>query len=108
MSAGHRAVAGAAGPPNPSREPRGEPMTDHADVREFLRQMADEVPSSPVEPRPAVRRAKRRLARTLSAVTLVVAAIAVGSVVGIGRLTAAPPSVPAHPGPSVLPTYHHN
>jgi WD40-like Beta Propeller Repeat len=83
-------------------------MTDHTDVREFLRQMADEVPSSPVEPRPAVRRAKRRLVRTLSAATLFVAAIAAGTAVGIGRLTAAPPSVPAHPAPSVLPAYHHN
>jgi hypothetical protein len=83
-------------------------MTDHTDVREFLRQMADEVPLSPVEPRPAVRRAKRRLVRTLSAATLVVAGIAAGSAVGIGRLTAAPPPVPVHPGPSVLPAYHHN
>jgi Tol biopolymer transport system component len=83
-------------------------MTDRTDVREFLRQMADEVPLSPVEPRPAVRRAKRRLVRTLGAATLVVAAIAAGSAVGIGRLTAAPPPVPVHPGPSVLPAYHHN
>jgi WD40-like Beta Propeller Repeat len=83
-------------------------MTDHTDVRDFLRQMADEVPPSPVEPRPAVRRAKRRLVRTLSVATLVLAALVAGSAVGIGRLTAAPPSVPAHPRPSFLPTYHHN
>jgi Tol biopolymer transport system component len=83
-------------------------MTEPTDVREFLRTVADEVAFVPVEPRPAIRRAKRRLMRTLTVATLVVAAIAVGSVVGIGRLTAAPPSLPAHPGPSVLPTYHHN
>ena len=83
-------------------------MTNPTDVREFLRQMADEVPLSPVEPRPAVRRAKRRLVRTLSAATLVLAAIVAGSAVGIGRLTAAPPPVPVHPGPSFLPAYHHN
>jgi Tol biopolymer transport system component len=83
-------------------------MTEHTDIREFLREMADEVPPSPVEPRPAVRRAKRRLVRTLTAATLAVAAIATGSAVGIGRLTAAPPSVPAHPAPSFLPAYHHN
>ncbi len=75
-------------------------MTDDTDVREFLHQMADEVPLSPVDPRPAVRRAKRRLVRTLSVATLVLAALVAGSAVGIGRLTAAPPSVPAHPGPT--------
>lgn len=78
-------------------------MTSPTGVREFLRQMADEVPLDPVEARPAVRRAKRRLVKTIIVSVVAVAALAAGTVVGVERLIAAPPLRPAHHGPN-----HHN
>ena len=78
-------------------------MSDEPVVREMLEQAAREVVIVPVDPEPLVRRARRRLARTV-AVLLAGTAVAIGVAVGsAGLLRAAPPSVPAVPGPTITP-----
>jgi len=78
-------------------------MKDESIVRDVLEQMAREVVIAPVDPRPLVRRARRRLARTVT-VWVAGAAVAIALVVGgTGLLRAAPPTVPTVPRPSLAP-----
>jgi Tol biopolymer transport system component len=78
-------------------------MKDESRVRDVLERMAREVIIVPVDPEPLVRRARRRLARTLT-VGVAGAAVVVALAVGIaGLLRAAPPMVPAVPRPSLTP-----
>ena len=61
-------------------------MTDQTDIREFLHRMADETGFAPVEPRPVIRKARRRLSRTVGATLLTVGALVAGGMVGADRL----------------------
>jgi WD40-like Beta Propeller Repeat len=71
-------------------------MTDQTDIREFLQRMADETGFAPVEPRPVVRQARRRLALTVAGTLFTVGALVAGAVFGANQLiTADRPQVPA-------------
>ncbi len=72
-------------------------MIDERDVREMLRRRADAISSLPTDPPAALRRARRRIVLTLGATLAAVAALIVGTVVGVDRLTVAPPPRPATP-----------
>ncbi|MBI2238755.1 MAG: hypothetical protein HYU54_09575 [Actinobacteria bacterium] len=72
-------------------------MIDERDVREMLRRRADAISSLPTDPPAALRRARRRIVLTLGATLATVAALIVGTVVGVDRLTVAPPPRPATP-----------
>jgi hypothetical protein len=61
-------------------------MTDQTDIREFLHRMADETGFAPVEPRPVVRKARRRLSLTVGGTLLAVGALVAGGMVGADRL----------------------
>jgi Tol biopolymer transport system component len=72
--------------------------TDH-DVRELLERMASEPAISPVDPEPILRRAHRRLARTLVLGFACVALLA-GVAIGGANLVLSSPTVPATPSPT--------
>jgi Tol biopolymer transport system component len=78
-------------------------MTDQTDVRRFLQSMADEARFHPVDAHSVVRRARRRLAVTLSGTLLAVGALVAGSVMGANWLTSAPAPKPANEPPAVTP-----
>jgi Tol biopolymer transport system component len=70
------------------------------DVRDLLARVADEVPATPLDPEPLLRRGYGRMARTAVAVALAAAAIAVATVAGFDAIRSAP--IPAdRPTPSV-------
>jgi Tol biopolymer transport system component len=77
-------------------------------IRELLRDRAEDVPAHWDMPAHTQVRARRRIAFTMGATALTVATLVVGTVVGVRQLTAAPPPVPAMPGPSLVPVTHHN
>jgi WD40 repeat protein len=60
---------------------------NETDVRDFLHRMADEAGSDPVDPRPVVRRARRRAAFTAAGTLLTIGALVAGGIVGANRLT---------------------
>jgi hypothetical protein len=62
-------------------------MTDQTDVREFLQRMANEADFAPVEPGPVVRKARRRLARTVGGMLLTAGALVAGALVAANGLT---------------------
>jgi hypothetical protein len=69
------------------------------DVRKLLARVADEVPATPVDPEPLLRRGYRRMARTAFAGALGIACAIVVAVGGIGLIrSSAPTSMPAHRG----------
>ena len=72
--------------------------TDH-DVRELLERMAREPAIGPVEPEPILRRAHRRLARTVVLGFACVALLA-GVAIGGANLVLSSPTVPATPNPN--------
>jgi dipeptidyl aminopeptidase/acylaminoacyl peptidase len=61
-------------------------MTDQTDIREFLHRMADETGFAPVEPRPVVRKARRRLFLSVGGTLLTVGALVAGGMVAADRL----------------------
>jgi hypothetical protein len=61
-------------------------MTDQTDVREFLHRMADEAGFAPVEPGPVVRKARRRLARTVGGTLLMAGVLVAGALVAANGL----------------------
>ena len=61
-------------------------MTDQTDIREFLHRMADETGFAPVQPRPVVLKARRRLSLTVVGTLLTVGALVAGGMVGADRL----------------------
>jgi hypothetical protein len=65
------------------------------EVREALRATADRVPLTFDAPAEVLRRARRRMARTLGAAILTVVLLAGGAVAGVRAFTAVPPSRPA-------------
>jgi Tol biopolymer transport system component len=75
--------------------------TDH-DVREFLDRMAREPVIGPVEPEPILRRAHRRLARTVVLGFACVALLA-GAAIGGANLVLSSPTVPATPNGDLPP-----
>jgi WD40 repeat protein len=70
---------------------------NETDVRDFLHRMADEAGSDPVDPRPVVRKARRRAAFTVAGTLLTIGALVAGGIVGANRLTTdeAAPEKPA-------------
>jgi len=84
-------------------------MTDD-DIRGFLETMASETDLSSVAPALVIRRARRRLARTIALGALAITLAVIGGVAGVRSLTAAPAPV-VHPGPTVsssTPRLPHN
>ena len=75
-------------------------------IRGLLRDRAEDVPARLDMPGRAQTRARRRMAFTMGAMTLAVAALVVGTVVGVRQLAA--PDVPAKPHPTLVPITHHN
>jgi hypothetical protein len=74
-------------------------MTDQTDVREFLHRMANEAGFAPVEPGPVVRKARRRLARTVGGTLLVAGALVAGALVAAnGLMNAARTQMPQPAG----------
>ena len=61
-------------------------MTDQTDVREFLHRMANEAGFAPVEPGPVVRKARRRMARTVGGTLLTAGALVAGTLVAADGL----------------------
>jgi hypothetical protein len=61
-------------------------MTDQTDVREFLHRMANEAGFAPVEPGTVVRKARRRLARTVGGTLLMAGALVAGALVAANGL----------------------
>jgi len=77
------------------------------DVRELLFRVADEVPATPVDPEPLLRRGYRRMARTAVAGALGIACAIAFVVGGIGLIrSSAPTTIPADEGrgPTESPT----
>ena len=72
--------------------------TDH-DIRDLLERMAHEPAIGPVDPEPIVRRAHRRLARTVVLGFACVALLA-GAAIGGANLVLSSPTVPATPNPT--------
>jgi hypothetical protein len=73
-------------------------MTD-TDVRDLLSRVADEVPATPVDPEPLLRRGYRRMARTAVAGALGIACAIVLVVGGVGLIrSSAPTTIPADRG----------
>ena len=71
------------------------------DVRDLLARVSDEVPATPVDPEPLLRRGYRRMARTAVAGALGIACAIVVAVGGVGLIrSSAPTSMPADEGPS--------
>src|SRR5438105_7026317 len=74
-------------------------------LRELLQGEADRVPSPREVPHQILRRARRRVAVTITGGFVVAAAIAVGSYTGVQALTGSRALQPGHtPSPSVSPT----
>lgn len=83
-------------------------MTDQTDVREFLHRMANEAGFAPVEPGPVVRKARRRLARTVGGTLLMAGALVAGALVAAnGLMNAARTQLP-QPGGQPTPTTTEN
>jgi WD40 repeat protein len=75
------------------------------DVRDLLVRVADEVPATPLDPEPLLRRGYGRMARTAVAVALAAAAIAVATVAGFDAIRSAPiPADRPTPSPGILRT----
>jgi Tol biopolymer transport system component len=75
------------------------------DVRDLLARVADEVPATPLDPEPLLRRGYGRMARTAVAVALAAAAIAVATVAGFDAIRSAPiPADRPTPSPGILRT----
>jgi Tol biopolymer transport system component len=73
------------------------------DVRDLLARVADEVPATPLDPEPLLRRGYGRMARTAVAVALAAVAIAVATVAGFDAIRSVP--IPADlptPSPGIL------
>jgi hypothetical protein len=69
------------------------------DVRDLLARVADEVPATPVDPEPLLRRGYRRMARTAVAGALGIACAIVLVVGGVGLISSgAPTTIPAGEG----------
>jgi hypothetical protein len=78
-------------------------MKDQTDIREFLHRMADETGFTPVEPRPVVRKARRRLVLSAGGTLLTVAALVAGALVGANRLMTADRTPRPAEDPTVAP-----
>jgi hypothetical protein len=76
------------------------------DVRDLLARIADEVPATPVDPEPLLRRGYRRMARTAVAGAVGIACAIVVAVGGVGQIrSSGPTTIPADEGqPSRPPT----
>jgi Tol biopolymer transport system component len=70
-------------------------MIDEQDVRDMMRRRAEAIPAAPVDTPSALRRARRRRARTLAVGALTAAGLIVGAVVGVAQITAMPHLTPA-------------
>jgi hypothetical protein len=69
------------------------------DVRDLLERVADEVPATPVDPEPLLRRGYRRMARTAVVGALGIACAVVAVVGGVGLIrSSAPTTMPADQG----------
>jgi hypothetical protein len=73
-------------------------MTDQTDVREFLHRMANEAGFAPVEPGPVVRKARRRLARTVGGTLFMAGALVAGALVAANGLMNAARTQMPQPG----------
>jgi len=75
------------------------------DVRDLLARVADEVPATPVDPEPLLRRGYRRMARTAVAGALGIACAIALVVGGVGLIrSSAPTTIPAGEGQPTEPT----
>jgi hypothetical protein len=83
-------------------------MTDQTDVREFLHRMADEAGFAPVEPDPVVRKARRRLARTVGGTLFMAGALVAGALVAANGLMNAARTQMPQPGGQPTPTTTEN
>jgi hypothetical protein len=83
-------------------------MTDQTDVREFLHRMANEAGFAPVEPRSVVRKARRRLARTVGGTLLMAGALVAGGLVAASGLMNAARTQMPQPGGQPTPTTTEN
>jgi hypothetical protein len=83
-------------------------MTDQTDVREFLHRMANEAGFAPVEPGPVVRKARRRLARTVGGTLLTAGALVAGALVAADGLMSAARTQMPQPGGQPTPTTTEN
>ncbi len=83
-------------------------MTDQTDVREFLHRMANEAGFAPVEPGPVVRKARRRLARTVGGTLLMAGALVGGTLVAANGLMNAARTQMPQPGGQPAPTTTEN
>src|SRR5262249_20253318 len=70
------------------------------ELRELLHEMADEADPPSIDPRPAVRRARRRLARSAVVGLLAAALVAFGTFAGVRALQRSGVPIPTHPIPS--------
>jgi hypothetical protein len=74
------------------------------DVRDLLARVADEVPATPVDPEPLLRRGYRRMARTAVAGALGIACAIVLGVGGVGLIrSSAPTTIPGDEGQPTKP-----
>jgi len=72
---------------------------NQTDVRDLLARVADEVPATPVDPEPLLRRGYRRMARTAAAGALGIACAIVLVVGGVGLIrSSAPTTIPGDQG----------
>jgi hypothetical protein len=83
-------------------------MTDQTDVREFLHRMASEAGFAPVEPHPVVRKALRRLARTVGGTLLTAGALVAGALVAANGLMDAARTQMPQPAGQPTPTTTEN
>jgi hypothetical protein len=83
-------------------------MTDQTDLREFLHRMANEAGFAPVEPGPVVRKARRRLARTVGGTLLTAGALVVGAFVAANGLMNAARTQMPQPGGQPTPATTEN
>src|SRR3990170_412800 len=95
---GDGALARRPWPRDAPHDPRGDLMND-TDVRDLLARVADEVPVTPVDPEPLLRRGYRRMARTAVAGAVGIACAIVVAVGGVGLIrSSAPTTIPADRG----------
>jgi hypothetical protein len=83
-------------------------MTDQTDVREFLHRMANEAGFAPVKPGPVVRKARRRMARTVGGTLLMAGALVAGALVAANGLMNAARTQMPQPGGQPTPTTTEN